>query len=470
MLRPGARANPTLCVLLVLCAQTSAQTGFARAETVRVRAVEPDLRLRLDGGRRVRLQGVDAPSAHQADERARLRSHLRALLVGTAGLRWQEQAPGLGILSLPGAGRSLNLQLLGAGRAVLRLYGDQPVGVGEMVAAVQRAARARRGWFGRCARPRLSALPFLNGAVCGLYHQVASADYHAQLDALKSAGFRHVSLLFSVFVDRVDSSTIRRDLPRTCPDARLRETIAYARKQGMSVMLLPIVLIRKPGEDDWRGVLRPKDEARFWREYEAMLRHYLDLAAESGVDLFCVGSELGSLEHRKQRWLRLIQTARGRFPGFLTYSANWDHAHVPGFGQALDLMGITGYFTLTQSKQPSDAQLAASWDKISQQLRSLSLQHGKKLVITELGYASQDGCNIHPWNYMLDRDNIDLGEQASCFRAFRRFAPKMEFLGGAYFYDVYDKGGPEDWSYSPRGKPAWAEWQKWARYRPAEKR
>ena len=39
----------------------------------------------------------------------------------------------------------------------------------------------------------------------------------------------------------------------------------------------------------------------------------------------------------------------------------------------------------------------------------------------------------------------------------------MKFLGGAYFYDYYELGGPKDWSYSPRGKPAMEQWKKWAK-------
>ena len=32
--------------------------------------------------------------------------------------------------------------------------------------------------------------------------------------------------------------------------------------------------------------------------------------------------------------------------------------------------------------------------------------------------------------------------------------------------DYFDLGGPEDHSYSPRGKPAWEEWKRWAKYEP----
>ena len=91
---------------------------------------------------------------------------------------------------------------------------------------------------------------------------------------------------------------------------------------------------------------------------------------------------------------------------------------------------------------------------------------GKPVVFTELGYASQNGINTGPWNYMMNKDDLDLEEQAQCTAAFVSVAPSMKFLAGAYLYDYFDLGGPEDHSYSPRGKPAWEEWKRWAKYEP----
>ena len=145
---------------------------------------------------------------------------------------------------------------------------------------------------------RLRSLEYLNGAVLGLHHQEPEKDYHAELDGLAALGFRHVCLLFSAFLRRVDSVRIDRHHKRTVKDARLIETISYAKKKGMTVMLLPIVLLLEAGDDDWRGTLAPKDEKRFFLNYDLFLSHYLDLAQLAGADIVSIGSEFGSLENR----------------------------------------------------------------------------------------------------------------------------------------------------------------------------
>lgn len=45
--------------------------------------------------------------------------------------------------------------------------------------------------------------------------------------------------------------------------------------------------------------------------------------------------------------------ARGRFRGFLCFSANWDYVHVPWLFGQLDLAGMTANFSLTNDRDPS---------------------------------------------------------------------------------------------------------------------
>ncbi len=300
-----------------------------------------------------------------------------------------------------------------------------------------------------------------NGAVLGLYFE-ADRDYHRHLDELAQAGFRHVCLAFAAFLPDVEASRILRHHQRTVREQRLIETIAYAREKGMSVMLLPIILLEKAGEDDWRGTIRPADEGAFWTHYGQFLARYLDIAESTGVEFFSIGSELGSLEDRTAVWERLIVNARGRFRGLLTYSANWDHAHVPQFFPSLDFIGMSAYFSLTEERNPESEALVAGWRRVGVEVGSLVSEINKPVVFTELGYASQDGINRNPWNYLMNTGELDLLEQARCFSAFLEVAPELSWLRGAYFYDYFDPGGPDDGGYSPRGKPAMEEWKRWA--------
>ena len=231
--------------------------------------------------------------------------------------------------------------------------------------------------------------------------------------------------------------------------------------------IVPIVLLLEAGDDDWRGTLKPKDEKRFFLNYDLFLSHYLDIAQQTGVDIVSIGSEFGSLEDRSDAWNRIISNARGRFGGLLTYSVNWDHLHGPKFLGRLDFIGMTAYFSLTEKRDPTLEELKVAWRRVAGDVQSAVKEHapGLRVVFTELGYASQDGINTDPWNYVMNKGKIDLGEQVDCLAAFRATVRQMPFLGGAYFFDYFDDGGARDWSYSPRGKPAMAEWKRWARSR-----
>ncbi len=470
----GVMAAMVVCGALggVLCGQNGGPSPFfARAKTVR----GADLVVLADG-RTVRLQGISLPPPVVRPEGfvGRLQAFVKEEL--SRGEVWVvpetrkeagETADLVAQLRKHRDGPSINEAVLRRGLALLSCRTDQVTDMPRLLEAAREAQRQKAGWFGRSKPRKLQRFTFLNGAVLGLHYREEKRDYHRQLDELSEMGFGHVCLLFSAFLRRVDSVRLDRHHERTVRDSRLIETIGYAKRKGFSVMLLPIVLLLDAGDDDWRGTLKPRDEKLFFLNYDLFLNHYLDIAETTGADIVSIGSEFGSLENRTETWERIIANARGRFGGLLTYSVNWDHVYAPKFLRHLDFVGMTAYFSLTEKRDPTPAELRAGWRRVAKELGTVVKQHapGLPVVFTELGYASQDGINTDPWDYTMNKDQIDLREQAECLAAFRAVAGDMPFLGGAYYFDYFDEGGPGDWSYSPRGKPALEEWKMWTRFR-----
>lgn len=444
-----------------------------------VRALEGANLAVLEDGRRVRLQGLalPAPAVRPEGFVARLRAFLGPQLLGKVmhfvvdGAAVPGDDADLVATAAPiaDAGRTVNAAALAAGLAVLDTESPQVRQLDALRVAVAEAQAKGLGWWARKPPRRFDrwgedGAPYLNGAVLGLHDRDPGRSYRTDIEALGALGFQHICLLLTAFVEDVEGDRIDRFHPRTATDAQLLEAVAVAKEQGMSVMLLPIVLLLDSGDNEWRGKLRPTDEGRFWREYNRFLGHYLDLAEVSGVEIVSIGSEFGSLEDRTETWRRLIHNARGRFGGSLTYSANWDHVEVPRFFDQLDFIGMTAYFSLTEENDPSREALRAGWVRTLKELEETVRELPRPVVFTELGYASQDGINTDPWNYFIAVDRIDLDEQRDCFWSFRDAVSTAPWLRGAYFYDWFDPGGPGDSSYSPRGKPALEEWQAWASY------
>jgi endonuclease YncB( thermonuclease family) len=438
--------------------------------------------VKLDDGRLIRLQGIGLPGplVRPAAMELELRDALtRKVLWGTFSLLIEED-PGAGaegetvatLLPLDpvvgnGGSRSVNAELLAEGLAVLSCRTRTVARAEDLAAAAEEAKRGRKGWFGGTEVIGGGPPPKQHGAVLGLYYREEKYDYRRHIDELADAGAPWVSLLLSAFVHKIDSHEIERDNPRTVTDARLIETIVYARKRGIRLMLLPIVLVRDCPPEDWRGTFVPKDEEAFWLDYDRFLSHYADICQKHGVEVLSIGSEFCKLEEHPrftEAWRRIIGNLRGRYAGWLTYSVNWDHVDVPQFWDALDFVGMTGYFSVTDKNDPTLEELVEGWRKIRRdKVEPHQKRIGKPMLFTEIGYPSIDGANKDPWDYITNKDQLDLEEQADATRAFVLAWKGADFLLGAYLFDFFENGGPEDTSYSPRGKPVLEVWKEWFR-------
>ena len=82
------------------------------------------------------------------------------------------------------------------------------------------------------------------------------------------------------------------------------------------------------------------------------------------------------------------------------------------------------------------------------------------MLISEIGYASQNGNNKDPWNYLMTQE-VDLQEQLDCFNAFNTVWLNHSALSGVFFYEWFGEGGECDTGYTPRNKPALQAIKKW---------
>ncbi len=141
------------------------------------------------------------------------------------------------------------------------------------------------------------------------------------------------------------------------------------------------------------------------------------------------------------------------YAGGLLYSANWDHYEQVSFWQRVDYVGVTAYNELTSKKDATEEELARAWVPVRDQLVAFARKVDRPLVITEIGYTSQDGAAVHPWDYTL-KSGVDLEEQRRCYAAFVDAWKDEPGLAGVFWWNWYGAGGAKDTSYTPKGKPA----------------
>ena len=149
------------------------------------------------------------------------------------------------------------------------------------------------------------------------------ANQHDAIASWKSLGGNAIAFAPRWFMDAPTSTTIAPDSNLGSPsDDSVIAAINEAHNQGLRVMLRPYVDVK---DGSWRGQIIPSSVGAWFASYTAFMDHYLDLAKTHHVDEFTLGVEMLSMTEPKNDsyWLAFIADARARFPGLLTYSANW---------------------------------------------------------------------------------------------------------------------------------------------------
>ena len=313
----------------------------------------------------------------------------------------------------------------------------------------------------------LGPAPPERGIALGLFSQDGEYSYRMLIDELAATGATHVSLVWVWWQHDIKAVRIATVDGWSATEAQVRDSIRYARQLDLHVTLFPIVRLKSSGPKEWRGRIAPSDENAWWRSYEAYILRAARVAAEEGAQRLSVGSELLTREPMRGRWIGLIDRVRISAPNLeLMYSANWDHFRPVRFWDAVDVVGLTGYWELTKDLSASTATLAAAWTPVLEDLERWSLQIKRPLVITEIGYPSLDGGAAWPWNETRSAP-VDLEEQRRGYLAFiRRFAGKP-WLQGVYWWNWFGFGGADDGNYTPRGKPAATLIRAWYLPRPS---
>jgi uncharacterized protein (TIGR03437 family) len=287
-------------------------------------------------------------------------------------------------------------------------------------------------------------------------------------EALAATHANWASVLVTWYQSNITSTTIAANSTTPSDDA-LVQAIQDLHNKGLKVMLKPHVdLSQDPDPSHWRGNINPQDKDAWFASYTPFIVKYAQMAETQQVEGLVVGTELvmmsGSVN--QARWNAVIDAIRGVYHGLLTYAANatWsaDEFTSVSFLDRLDLIGLDGYFPLTNHPDPSLAELVAAWRHNSAGLdivaavQNLHSAHQKPVIFTEIGYRSYPGTNIAPYSYSATTAPADLTEQRNCYDAFYTvWSQQASWVKGVFWWAwAVNPPGANDTDYNPRGKPA----------------
>jgi len=154
-------------------------------------------------------------------------------------------------------------------------------------------------------------------------------------------------------------------------------------------------------------------------------------------------------------WRRVIEGARARYGGVLTYAANFDQYQEVGFWDLLDRVGINAYFQLRTELAPKDldASLRRGWRAVLDDIATFRAAHhiDKPVMFTELGYTYRRSATLEPWRgggfsvvgpmtarrMMLWRDEpVNYDERAAAVRALSAVRRKSDRLSGVLYWKL----------------------------------
>jgi hypothetical protein len=205
-----------------------------------------------------------------------------------------------------------------------------------------------------------------------------------------------------------------------------------------------------------RIAMRSEADWRTWfAGYAGYILPYAREARAAGADLFCVGREMDStVVLREADWRALVARIRAEFPGPLTYSANFDTWEGIGLWDALDFIGVSAYFPLSDRPDPTAADLEAGWDRALDPLEKAARRWGRPVLLTEAGFPSIPSGARAPWRE--ERTAADVWLQARCYEATLRAVSRRPWIEGAFFW-LWERTSPpafRDPSHAIVGKPA----------------
>ncbi len=209
----------------------------------------------------------------------------------------------------------------------------------------------------------------------------------------------------------------------------------------------------------------------WFNSYRSQILHYAKMAQLTGVELFCIGTELRtSIKTQPEAWHTLIADIRKIYDGQLTYAANWhDEYEYVTFWQELDYIGIQAYFPLTKTRNPDLEIIQKGWQPHIETLSAFSEKHRTPILFTEVGYKSESSATIKPWEWghalqVLIKKKSDR-TQYLAYEALFSELWQQDWFAGVYIWEWNTRSKKEsadtDLDFSPRFKPAENVIAKW---------
>ncbi len=282
--------------------------------------------------------------------------------------------------------------------------------------------------------------------------------WHENLVRIKQSGAEWVNLVRTFYQTDIRSSDIHADEQLTPRLDGLENIINNAHELGLKIQLHLAINLKKPGPDDWHGMIRPKNKKQWWAAYQTIILEMVEFSKRNEVEALIIGTEYSALQSHEKKWRELIKMIRekAQYPGMLGYGTNFNTLNIRWL-DALDFLGISAYWPLSVSRDPDLQTLNQAWFRINKQLGTWMKKHPSlRVEFTEVGYASQLYSSVFPFSWKSSKGATQsLTEQLQSYRALHQFLKREPKIKGVHiFASTAEDDDPASIGYTPFGKPA----------------
>jgi len=277
-----------------------------------------------------------------------------------------------------------------------------------------------------------------------------SEDCRRELKRISDIGANWVALNDFAYMRDVDQPGLVFDRDPTMTRQDIIQSVRDAHAVGLKVLIKPHIWSNAFwSAGKWHGDIKMKTEVEWDAWFDAYTQYVLynaSIAAESNADAVSVGVELEGTSGQSARWRKLIKAVREVYKGPVCYSAAFLEWKRIDWWDAVDIIGITAYWPVSQKTSPDEATLREGWKKIFAELDGLHARTGKPICFTELGYTPSEIAAREPWAYTFKVEDAAL--QARLYSVAIDEASKRDYMRGVFVWKWFSSS---DWQRHENG-------------------
>lgn len=199
---------------------------------------------------------------------------------------------------------------------------------------------------------------------------------------------------------------------RTQTDEDVVYAINMAKEMGLKVCLKPMVDCL---DGVWRARIHFPEEGRadyigrWFASYTAFMLHYAVIAEKTGCEMLCTGCEMDGMDVCHERVCAMIAKVREVYHGIIMHNINHDDELKYPWLSAVDVIGISAYYRLTDGEDVCIERMTRSWAEIRDRLVIMHEKYQRPIMFAEIGIRNEHGCSKYPYDFH-HRENVPLDE------------------------------------------------------------